>query len=190
MKNNEIFDNLEKIDGFKADLDFIRFAIESSEPVIGNDQIAAEKARLTMINRANRIKRLKKFESLPEPALLIVAKNVDSDKLEKTAIYAQDKIAQLARFMSGESSVFGRGRNNTALYTLRGIAAHGLKSVKTADNALTLQRFGQPAESSQTQSSSSLKALEAFGFLTGRGRGVYDVNYNNELLNQLLDSIK
>ena len=182
------FDMLEKIDNFKADLSLIQFAIESNAPATANERITADKARLENINRASRIKRLKKFNALSDTALNVVAANVSPDTLEKTAIYAQDKIAQIARFLAGDSGVFGRGRNNTALYALRGIAVHSPKVVTTASLRASLERYGQPVESSSTQASSSAKALAAFGFITEVGRGQYAVNYDNKLLDELLNA--
>jgi len=191
LNNNnatQAFEMLEKIDSFKADIALIAFSIESNPAAQANERITAEKARLENINRASRIKRLKKFNSLNDGALSIVASNVDADTLEKTAIYAQDKIAQLARFLSGSDDVFGRGRNNTALYALRGLAVHSPAIMTTAFLRGQLERYGQPVESSSTQASSSAKALAAFGFVTECGRGQYRVNYNNELLSALLDA--
>lgn len=187
--NDEVFEALEKISGFKADLDLIAFVIESNPLASANEAVTAEKARLENINRASRIKRLKKFKSLSDTQLSIVSSNVPIDTLEVTAIYAQDKIAQLARFLSGDESVFGRGKNNTALYALRGLAVHSPQVADTAFFRNALERYGQPQSSSATQASSSAKALAAFGFLTECGRGKYAVNYGNKLLSSLLQSI-
>lgn len=185
--NNEaIFKTLELNDTFRANVDMSRAALAMNEPAQATALISAEKARLTNINRVNRDKRFKKIVSLHDGALNIIALNSNADTLEKTAIYSVDKVIQAARFLAGESAVFGRGKNNTLLYALRGIAKHEPAVIDTAFIVNSLMRYGQPAESAQTQASSSMRALLALNCVAMLTPGKYTVNKDSELMTLLL----
>lgn len=186
----EIFETLELIDGFKADIELSKAAIDMSAPVEASANISAEKARLTMINRVNRTKRFIKLNKLSDNALLIVAANSNADKIESTAIYAVDKVIQAARYLSGESEIFGRGRNNTLLYLLRGIAVHSPAIIDRQFAINTLTRYGQPHESADTQASSSCKALLALNCLNMIAPGRYTVNNESSLMQLMLANCK
>jgi len=193
MKNQNlenIFSALENNAAFKADLDLIKASIELSAPVVASDNIASEKARLTMINRVNRVKRLKKFQSLHDSALSLIVSNTDSEDIESLAIYASDKLIQTARFMTGEREIFGRGKNNTLMYAIRGLYVHKPIVASTAFVRGQLERYGQPSSSSATQASSSCKALQALKIASPAGRGLYKIDYNNVILKALFESLE
>lgn len=184
----EIFDALEMLNNFRAGLDLSRAAIELSDAVNANDNISAEKARLTMLNRVNRTKRFVKINKLSDVQLSIIAANSTPDKIESTAIYAVDKVIQASRFLSGESEIFGRGKNNTLLYLLRGIAVHAPQIITREFAVNTLTRYGQPHESADTQASSSCKALLALDCLVMIAPGRYIVNANSKLMSLMLSN--
>lgn len=186
QSNASIFETLEANENFRVELDLRRAVIELSNPVEANETIGAEKARLTMLNRVHRCKRFAKMKQLNDSALAIISSNTTPDKIETTAIYAVDKVIQTARFLSGESAVFGRGKNNTLMYLIRGIATHSPQLItrEFAVNALT--RYGQPFESADTQASSSCKALLALGCLDMLAPGKYQVNEKSKLMTLLL----
>lgn len=179
MKNStkNVFETLETIASFKADIDVIQAGIEMSASVIANDRISADKARLTMINRNSRTKRMKKINRLSDAAVLILAANTTPDKVESTAIYAVDKLVQLSAFLSGDAAVFGSGRNNSIVYALRGLAKYRPQSINNDLIYGYLTRGGQPHESAATQTGSSCKALLAFDCVSMIKPGYYTVNY-------------
>lgn len=184
------FDTLETIDGFKVSLDLSRAAIESSLLADANNNISSEKRRLTAINRVNRCKRFSKMQSLSTDALSLISNNTDAVKIESTAIYAVDKVIQIARFLTGDSSIFGRGKNNSLMYLVRGIAVNEPQMI-TKDFAVnSLTRYGQPYESADTQASSSCKALLALNCVTMQAAGRYTVNQDSELMKLLIAEYK
>lgn len=192
MKNvnvNAIFEAIESNSNFKADVALVQASIELSAPVSANDNISSEKARLTMINRASRLRRLKRFTALDSAAMQLIVNNTSVDDIESLAIYSQDKLIQVSKYITGSTSVFGRGRNNTLMYTLRGLYVHKYSTIDTAFVRGQLERYGQPSSSSATQASSSLKALQAFGIVKNIARGTYTVDYDNTLLKALFESI-
>jgi len=186
LKTQNAFDTLENIENFKADITLIRASIEMSAPVSANDIVSADKARLTMINRASRCKRLKKINKLTDIQVNLILSNSNPDKLEKTAIYALDKVVQIAQFLSGNAEIFGRGRNNSLMYAIRGIAKNKPDFVDNSTIKAYLTRFGQPFESADTQTVSSCKALLSLDCLTMLKAGHYTVNYKSTLLQALI----
>jgi len=189
MKNLKVvnaFDTLENIDNFKADIALIQASIEMSAAVTANDIISADKARLTMINRQSRCKRLKKINNLSDTAINLVLSNSSADKLEKTAIYALDKVVQIAQFLTGNEAIFGRGKNNSLMYAIRGIAKNRPNTIDNRTVKSYLTRFGQPHESADTQTVSSCKALLSLNCLTMLKPGTYTVNYSSLLMQALI----
>jgi len=180
------FDTLENIDAFKADITLIQASIEMSAAVTANDVISADKARLTMINRQSRCKRLKKINKLSDSQIDLILSNSSADKLEKTAIYALDKIVQIAQFLTGNAEIFGRGRNNSLMYAIRGIAKNTPDSLDNGIVKAYLTRFGQPHESADTQTVSTCKALLALDCVTMIKAGHYTVNYQSKLMQALI----
>ena len=177
---------LESNNAFVASIELIKLAIEASNAVEANDVISAEKARLTMLNRLHRCKRFAKMALLNNDALTIINSNTTPLLIEKTAIYAVDKVMQLARYLTGETAVYGRGRNNSTMYLLQKIALE-LPAYVTRDFAVNaLTRGGQPFESADTQASSSCKALLALNCLKMIKAGTYEVNTESKLMTLLL----
>lgn len=191
MKNvNEVFEMLETVNGFKAGIDLSTACIQLSLLAPANDNISAEKRRLTALNRVHRCKRFTKLTALSDNALIIIASNTTADKIESTAIYAVDKVIQIAKFLSGDSAVFGRGKNNSLMYLLRGIAVNEPQLIDRQFAINSLTRYGQPFESADTQASSSCKALLALDCLIMLTAGKYVVNQNSGLMQLLLDEYK
>lgn len=177
---------LENNNAFVASIELIKQAIIASDAVVANDTISADKARLTMLNRLHRCKRFNKMASLSNDCITIINGNTTPDKIETTAIYAVDKVIQLARFLSGDVAVYGRGRNNSTQYLLQSIALNSPAYV-TRDFAVnSLTRYGQPHESADTQASSSCKALLALNCLTMIKAGTYQINTESKLMTLLL----
>lgn len=189
--HNDIFDNNAAIAELKTALDFAKFSIESLPAVEANEILTAEKARLTNKNRVTHLKRLNKLQALPDSALtVLVGLNMSADNFEGLAAYAKDKVVQFALFIAGNNSVFGRGKNNTLLYAFKAIAAHSPAIFETGACRAQLERYGQPSSSSQTQASSSMKALSCLNFAKEVGRGKYQINYDNAALQSVLDAVK
>jgi hypothetical protein len=184
------FSTLENVNGFKAGLSLSQAAIELSALADANSNISAEKRRLTALNRVHRCKRFAKLQALNDNALFIVSSNTTADKIESTAIYAVDKVLQIAKFLSGDSSVFGRGRNNSLMYLVRGIAVKEPQLVDRDFAINSLTRYGQPHESADTQASSSCKALLALNCLDMLAPGKYVVNEKSELMKLLIAEYK
>jgi len=177
---------LESNNAFVASIELIKAAIIASDAVIANDTISADKARLTMLNRLHRCKRFSKMTSLSNDCLTIINGNTTPDKIESTAIYAVDKVIQIARFLSGEVAVYGRGKNNSTQYLLQSIALNTPSYVTRDFVVNSLTRYGQPHESADTQASSSCKALLALDCLTMIKAGTYEVNTDSKLMSLLL----
>ena len=181
MNNNtnnaaNVFEMLENVNNFRVDIDLSRAAIELSQPVSGGHLITADKARLTMLNRVNRCKRFAKLNALNDAALSIISTNTTPVLIEKAAIYTVDKNIQLAKFLAGDETVFGRGKNNSLLYLISGIAKN-TPSMLTNDLARQYTaNGGQPLESVDTQAVSSCKALLVFNCLTMIKAGVCTLN--------------
>lgn len=185
LQTINVFDLVESVNAIKSEVDIVRAAILLSNPVEANEVISAEKARLTMINRSNRSKRLAKIVKLNDYQLALISANTSAEQIESTAIYAVDKIIQLAAFLTGNKAVFRNGKNNTLAFTLRAIAQSNGKTT-TADIKVALEKAGQPDSSSQTQASSSLKALQTMNCLFNTGSGRYEVNGKSALMTSLL----
>lgn len=177
---------LESNNAFVASIELIKAAIVASDAVIANDTISSEKARLTMLNRLHRCKRFSKIAVLNNDAITIINGNTTPDKIETTAIYAVDKVIQIARFLSGDIAVYGRGKNNSTMYLLQSIALNTPAYVTRDFVVNSLTRYGQPHESADTQASSSCKALLALNCLTMIKAGTYQVNTDSKLMSLLL----
>lgn len=191
MNKEQIFETAAAIESLRIALDLAKFSIQDLPPVEANEILTAEKARLTNKNRVTHLKRLNKLQALPDNALtVLVGLNMNADNFESLAAYAKDKVCQFAAFIAGNTAVFGRGKNNTLLYALKALAVHEPQVYETADCRLSLERYGQPSSSSQTQASSSMKALECLNFVSGSGRGRYTPDYSNKAFRAALDAVK
>ena len=139
-----------------------------------------------MLNRVNKTNRFKKINMLPDNALTVVAVNSSPDLIEMTAIYSLDKVAQISRFLAGNSGVFGHGCNNSLLYLLHAIDTKPVGSeLTTSEMSKLVNAYGQPVESAQTQTSNGFGALKALNCVTG-SNGKYRVNANSQLMTELL----
>jgi hypothetical protein len=185
LNKNQIA-TLESNNAFVASIELIKAAIVASDAVVANDVISADKARLTMLNRLHRCKRFSKIAVLSNDAITIISNNTTPDKIESSAIYAVDKVIQIARYLSGEVAVYGRGKNNSTVYLLQSIALNNPSYVTRDFVVNSLTRYGQPHESADTQASSSCKALLALDCLTMIKAGTYTVNTDSKLMNLLL----
>jgi hypothetical protein len=185
LNKNQIA-TLESNNAFVASIELIKAAIVASAAVVANDTISADKARLTMLNRLHRCKRFSKIAALNNDAITIINNNTTPNKIESTAIYAVDKVIQIARYLSGDVAVYGRGKNNSTMYLLQSIALNSPAYVTRDFVVNSLTRYGQPHESADTQASSSCKALLALDCLTMIKAGTYEVNTESKLMNLLL----
>jgi hypothetical protein len=185
LNKNQIA-TLESNNAFVASIELIKAAIVASAAVVANDTISADKARLTMLNRLHRCKRFSKIAALNNDAITIINNNTTPNKIESTAIYAVDKVIQIARYLSGDVAVYGRGKNNSTMYLLQSIALNSPAYVTRDFVVNSLTRYGQPHESADTQASSSCKALLALGCLDMIKAGTYTVNTDSKLMNLLL----
>jgi len=158
-----IFDKIEAVQEFRKTLDYQ--AVENESGV----GIAADRCDK---NRVSRLKRLKRFDSLPFDQLSFLAENVDIDQFER-AIYAQDKVRQFLKFRAGDRSVYGGNRvtgcntqkkNNAFLMIIDYIRKQDEQSIVLSStfHKNLLMRYGQPAASVGAQSGSNNTTLECF----------------------------
>ncbi|MBE0438063.1 MAG: hypothetical protein IBX56_19970 [Methylomicrobium sp.] len=178
MKNNEVFDTIEKIQAAKKELEVQALSVETLS-ASGAEQLAAEKARLVQLAKVTKLKRLKKIKDLPDSALLLIAEHGKIEEIENFASYALDKVAKFAGFIAGTDS-FSESSNVTGIVTFNFLYQNIDRVIRTGENTSNLlSKCSIEPSTAGSQSSNSLKALLALNAVECYGVGKYKLIKNS-----------